>query len=266
MLLIIEVQPPFQEEERRDTKTQKIYSQIEMSSSRCLPLLPISASFFLLIAMLSSYLLDVLYKDSGVYAPYPSQLALEQPEQGVFTVCIALSGSFTFSVVLIRFLQVNAFYPMVCFKSNIISFVFGMTMLIGLYLVPSFAQDKHPYVHYVGAAIYFLSMLVFMVTQTRITAKHPYNHTKCLGRFRIVLSVLACSCPIVYLCARCLVPDGNRYYIAQGSECFIYLLFLIFLSTFAWDFGRIHLRLNSYEVCPRSPDTRKITRNKPLEL
>jgi len=237
-----------------------------MSSSRCLPLLPLSARFFLLTAIISSYLLGVLYKGNDLYVPYPSQLAFGQPEQGVYTVCVALSGSVTFAVVLLRFLQVNAFYPMVCFKSNVISFIAGIIMLIGLYLVPSFSHAEQPYIHYVSTAIYFISMLVFMVTQTRITMKHPYNHTKCLGRFRVVLSALACCCPIVYLCGKCFTLEVNRYYIPQGSECFICLFFLIFVGTFSWDFGRIHLRLNSYEVCPRSPDTRKITRNKPLDL
>ena len=233
--------------------------------NKCLSLLPVSAAFVLLAASVSSYLLGLLHKGTVEYVPYPSDLGLQQPELGIFSTGVAFSGSITFAVILLRFIQVNTFYPMVCYKANYISFLSGMLMLIGLYMVPAFPYDKHAFLHYIGAGIFFFFMILWMITQARITHKHPYNHTKCLAHFRIILCVFACATPVTFVCGRLLAPKEERYYyIPQGCEWFQCLLYLIYMCTFAWDFGRIHLRLNSYEVCPRSPDTRKLTR-RPLD-
>ena len=229
--------------------------------NKCLSLLPVSAAFILLAATLSAYLLGLLHKETLDYLPYPSDIALQQPEDGIFMVGVAFSGSVTFAVILLRFIQVNTFYPMFCSKSNYVSFFSGMLMLVGLYMVPAFPYTTHCYLHYTGAGIFFGFMILFMITQTRITHLHPYNHTKCLARFRILLCALACATPVAFVCGRLLAPEKEEWYmIPQSTQWFQSLLYLIFMCTFAWDFSRIHLRLNSYEVCPRSPDTRKLTR------
>ena len=231
--------------------------------NKCLSLLPVSAAFILLASALSAYLIGFLHKGTLDYLPFPSDIALQQPEDGIFSVGIAFSGSVTFAVILLRFIQVNTFYPMVCYRSNHISFVTGMLMLIGLFMLPAFPHTTHKYLHYTGAGIFFLFMIIFMVTQTRITHKHPYNHTKCLARFRILLCVLACASPVAFVCGRLLAPEQKSwYFIPHGAQWFQCLVYLVFMCTFAWDFSRIHLRLNSYEVCPRSPDTRKLTRRR----
>lgn len=223
-------------------------------SAKCLPILPVAAVFFLLGGVLSSYLLALLHKETIGYLPYPRDLSNTQPERGIISTGLSFGGSITFVVILVRFAQVNTFYPKLSIASNVISLASGILMLTGLYIIPAFPYDAYPIVHCAGAGAHFGFMLLFMITQTRITYKHPFNHTKCIARIRLVITVFAMVCPVTYACGRVFAPeDQHRYYIPQGSEWMLTLFFMIFLCSFAWDFSRMHLRVNCYEVTPRSP-------------
>lgn len=231
-------------------------------STRCLPVLPIAAVFFLLGSMLGSYLFALLHKESIDYIPYPRDLATSQPERGIISAGLSVGGSITFSVILLRFAQVHTFYPRICFVSNICSFASGALLLVGLYIVPAFPYDLYPEIHCSGALSHFGFMVLFMATQTWISYKHPFNHTKCVARVRLAISVLSIVFPVTYVCGRLFAPeDQQRYYIPQASEWLLSLLFLVFLCTFAWDFSRINLRVNCYEVTPRSPISRSLLKN-----
>lgn len=222
-------------------------------ASKCFILLPLFSAILQFLTTLSSYVIGTQIKENVHYLPYPSDLGVEHPERGIFSVGLCVSTGLTFSVLLFRCMQVHSFYPRVCGSINVLSFVCGVGMIIGQSIVPAFSLDENKFVHYAGAVLYFISGWLYMVTQAHISRRYPYNHTQYVITLRVVFAIIGSVCPVTYIVARIFAPkERHRYFIPQVSEWLLAMLFLVFISTFAWDFSKARVRLNSYEISPRS--------------
>ena len=121
--------------------------------------------------------------------PYPSDLLESQPQRGLFTIGISLHSMFAFSVVLLRFTQVNYynyynshnFFPRCYDCVNAVGLFFGVSMVISGCTVTAYSTIEHLVVHYFGAASYFACGIVCMSVNTYISKRQLYNHIPCIG-------------------------------------------------------------------------------------
>ena len=111
-----------------------------------------------------------------------------------------------FSVVLLRFTQVNNFYPR-CFDCvNAVGLFFGVSMVISGCTVTAYSTIEHLVVHYFGAASYFACGIVYMSVNTYISKGQSYNHIPCIGNLRIALTIISIICPLACFFGRLFLP------------------------------------------------------------
>ena len=164
-----------------------------------------------------------------------------------------------FSVVLLRFTQVNNFYPR-CFDCvNAVGPFFGVSMVISGCTVTAYSTIEHLVVHYFGAASYFACGIVYMSVNTYISKGQSYNHIPCIGNLRIALTIISIICPLAYFFGRLFLPlSSDRYFVPHISEWVLALCLWVYICSFAWDFYRIHFTFISYEVTARRGVSRNV--------
>lgn len=224
---------------------------IDMSGASYLCLVPVLSLVVILTSTITTYVFPrvSVVNSTMAYLPYPSDLGDTQPMAGVKIIGVATSSALTFTVMLLRHLQANNFYPQLCVETNIISFVVGLFMLLGECVVAVYSLNDQFVVHYIGIALYFGCGCMYMIMHAHISRKHPFNHPKCLTNLRITFSAFGCLCPLLYALSRLLRLEF-RFHIPQISAWVMHLLIHVYICTFAWDFGRIRLTINSTEISP----------------
>lgn len=212
-------------------------------SKNYLPFLPFFAGIFQFSLAASSYAIGVLFNKSLDYLPYPSDLAEEQPERGLLNVSLGFGGALTFSVILLRYIQINSLYPIRRKKLNMASLTCGIFMVLGQTLMSSFSRKEIDRLYYFSACLYSTFACCYMFSQTHLSRVLVAYHSPGIIKLRVCCSVLSSLCPVGYILARMFASEKQHHYrIPHGAEWLLTFLTIIFTCSFCWDFNRIKFR------------------------
>ena len=197
-----------------------------------------------------SYVLIIILKHPGNYILSPSELGINQPERGLYTIALTLGSVLTFTVLLLRYVQLNSLYPRKNKKLNFASFMCGVVMICAQLTAASFSQDYEKISHYSAGGIYFTFGCIYMITQTHLTRVLPTHHIRCIFYIRLVCTFIGLLCPIAFAITFLLPKVEESGYKIQKLTQWILLFFLqVFICSFSWDFNRI--KFHSYSLDKR---------------
>lgn len=220
-------------------------------TSNYLPFLPFIAALWQFSLVATSYAVGIFLNKRLTYFPYPSDLGISQPEKGLFHAGLNIGGTLTFSVMLLRYIQINSLYPKQCRRTNIFSFFCGIMMVLGQLTVVTYTLDELMIAHFIAASFYFIFGTLYMLTQTLISRHLKQYHNNCIQICRMCCSIIGVLCPVAYTCGRFLAPvEESRYEIPQSAEWLLSLLLIVFIATFSWDFNRIRYRCYNMDLYP----------------
>ena len=209
------------------------------------PLIPFMGSSIRLFLCIASYLVTIFHKKTVSFVPYPSDLTKQEPTAGIMNLSLTLSSMLMFSVVLLRYIQINNVYPRRYRTLNMISLLIGIVGLIAtmasvVYPIP----DTYDFVHFPAACVSYISSSLYMTTQSHISYNMDAFYNRCIVGVRIACSILALCDPIAYTMAKLLLSADNDWHhiVSAGCEWFMHLLFIIYIFTFCADFNQVKFR------------------------
>lgn len=208
-------------------------------------LLPFMASSLQMCFLLASYLVGIFYSGNiDHYVPFPSDLTCSYHEKGLFGIGMILGSMLGFSVVLLRYVQINGIYPRHCGSLNIFSFTIGVTMCCGQMLMVVYPNIKEvDFIHFIAARVYFLSACFYMFTQAQLTRELRHSHTTCVLVLRISCCVLATIGLIAYVVGRIATSESEKWYrIPHASEWLVIACTFVYMSTYCSDFNTVKFR------------------------
>nr|XP_047141329.1 transmembrane protein 150A-like [Hydra vulgaris] len=212
--------------------------------------IPFFAFIFPTTFLAVSYALILIVKRPSNYILSPSDLGINQPEQGIYTIALTLGSVMTFTVQLLRYIQINSLYPRKTKRVNFTSFICGVVMICAQVTAAAFSQDYEQISHYSAGSIYFVFGCIYMITQTYLSQVLPMHHIRSIVFFRLICTIIGCISPIIFGTTFFLskVDDfGNKI---QKLTQWVLLFFLhVFICSFSWDFNRI--KFNSYSLDKR---------------
>ena len=116
------------------------------------------------------YNLMQLKHDNDV--PYISDIGNYKPHSSVFTFGLNLSAMFGLLLILVRYMQVKRVYRNIGSKANLFGLICGLFGILGQLILGSFQLSSHFTMHYLGAFVHFVSIMIFMFIQTFITHRN----------------------------------------------------------------------------------------------
>lgn len=213
------------------------------------PLIPFMGSSIRLILFIASYLVAIFYNKAVSFVPYPRDLTKQEPSAGLLNLSLTFSSMLMFSVVLLRYIQINNVYPRRYRTLNTISLLIGIVELIATMVSVVYPViSAYNFVHFPAMCVSYISSSLYMTTQSHISYNMDAFYNRCIVGIRIACSILALCDPIAYTLAKLLIPVDNRWHnlVSAGCEWFMHLLFIVYIFTFCADFNQVKFR--SYVV------------------
>ena len=215
-------------------------------------MLPIGASLLPSLFIFGAYIhantSDSMRLNNRTNVPYVSDIGNHKPHSSVFTLGLSLGAMFGFWLILVRHIQVDILYDNRRSKANMASSFAGLIGILGELVVGSFQLSSHSILHYLGAFVHFVSIMVFMFLQTFITHRNIENvgTRKNAVALIIVRGLLSSGLlmSIVVFGVFVLLPslsEYNRtgYSIAQIAEWVMFGSVVLFMLTFLYDFRNL---------------------------
>ena len=209
------------------------------------PLIPFMASCIKIFLFIASYLVAVFYSKTVSFVPHPSDLTKNEPEAGIMNLSLTLSSMLMFSVVLLRYIQINNVYPRRYKSLNMISLLIGImgstaTMTSVVYPV----LGVYGFLHFPATCVSYITSSLYMATQSHISYNMDAFYNRCIVGVRIACSILGLCDPIVYTLTRLLVPVDNQWhhFASAGCEWFMHLLLIVYVFTICSDFNQAKFR------------------------
>lgn len=213
------------------------------------PLIPFIASSIRIFLFVASYLMAIFHNKTLSFVPHPSELTRREPEAGMMRLSLTLSSMLLFSVVLLRYIQVNNVYPRKYRTLNILSLLIGTSALTAtLTSVVYPVIGTYSFVHFPADCIFYISTGLYMTSQTHISYNMEAFYNRCIVGLRVACSVLGLCDPIVYTLTKLLIPVSNNWHhlTSAGCEWFMHFLFIVYIFTFCSDFNKVKFR--SYSI------------------
>lgn len=184
------------------------------------------------------------------FPPYISEVGDCKPQSSVFTFGMVLSGCVTLVIILIRYFQVRNYFTG-CDRVNTAALVFGITLVVGKFMVVSFQLSSHKVLHYFGACGYFGGSFLFCCCQAAISSHHSKHHVLCVIRTICAIGMFCTGFLFSLFLLPTLEGKYSKYNIAPISEWAFAALKMLFMLSFCGDFKNIlpilDARRNSYE-------------------
>lgn len=207
------------------------------------------ASSLQMCFLVASYLVGVFYTQNvTTYFPFPSDLGVTYHEKGLFEIGMLIGSTMGFSIVLLRYIQINGIYPRYYRGLNMLSMTIGIVMCCSQMLMIVYPNVKDvEVIHFIVSRVYYLAACFYMFTQTQLTRGLRHFHTKCVTVLRIICCVLVVIGPIAYVLGRHLAPKSENWYrIPHGSEWLVIICTIVYVFTYCSDFDKVKFR--SYSI------------------
>ena len=205
---------------------------------------------------------DTLKLPASRAVPYISDIGDLKPQSGLFTFGLTLSSYFTFGVVLTRFFQVRILANTVRRWINYLALYLGILIVVGKVMVASFQISGHLIAHFLGAALYVVSTVLFISVQTFISFKEKPivgKHRKAFLVTRCLLSATSIAGTIifgVFLLPPFVKYNRGKFFVAQMGEWCFAVCKLLFMLTFMVDFWHLEPRFELLKL-----DTQRVNLN-----
>ena len=236
---------------------------------------PLGASVMPTVFLLSAYFhadeYDLMQLKNDTDVPYISDIGNYKPHSSVFTFGLNLSAMFGLLLILVRYMQVKRVYRNIGSKANLFGLICGLFGILGQLIVGSFQLSSHFTMHYLGAFMHFVSIMIFMFIQTFIThrnipKKDKYTDSKgnnnsklskrgmtLLAYCRWLLSILLFASVVVFgifLDDSLSVYNRRGYSVAQSAEWVMLGCVIVYMLTFLYDFKGLKSSLDIYSEDP----------------
>ncbi|XP_036432576.1 DNA damage-regulated autophagy modulator protein 1 [Colossoma macropomum] len=223
----------------------------------CLPtfLVVWSSSTFIV-----NYLIALFRRDVDVVFPYISDTGASPPESCIFGLMSTITAFAGFATMFARYKylqRLNEITGGVSPALNKAALFFAITSCVGMCFVATFQETAIRIVHDIGAFIFFLSGVVYIILQTIISHKaHPYGTSKRVCYIRTIFAVVAflAAFPTI-ICAFFVKetrlhwnPEDKEYtpHLASAvSEWIVSFTFVFFFFTYIQEFKQFTLKVNT---------------------
>ncbi|XP_037552110.1 DNA damage-regulated autophagy modulator protein 1 [Nematolebias whitei] len=207
-----------------------------------------------------SFVIAVLRRDIDIVFPYISDTGAIPPESCFFSLMTFICSCAGICTIYARYkfveklIEENSVVSPCC---NIASLLFGMLSCLGMSIVATFQETAVRYVHDVGALMFFISGVLYMICQCCISLKaHPYDCSKCVCVIRVGIAVIAFI--VIFPTIICGVlsnqdtmhwnKDDEGYPLHLTSaicEWIVAFSFIFFFFTYIHDFKRFTLQVTT---------------------
>ncbi|XP_060770276.1 DNA damage-regulated autophagy modulator protein 1 [Neoarius graeffei] len=206
-----------------------------------------------------SYLIALLRQDVSVLFPYISETGATPPESCIFSFMATVSSFAGFATMFARYKFVQKLIEKTACVSaclNMAALICAILSCIGMCIVATFQETEVTVVHDLGAFIFFLFGMIYIVLQTAISYKaHPHGSSKRVCHIRAGFLVVAFLAVIPTLgCAAFLKtsklhwdPEDKGYelhIVSAVSEWIAAFTFVFFFFTYIQEFKQFTLKVD----------------------
>ncbi|XP_028305849.1 DNA damage-regulated autophagy modulator protein 1 isoform X2 [Gouania willdenowi] len=211
-------------------------------------------------SFLVSYLVSVLRHDVDVIFPYISDTAAKPPESCIFGLMTVVSAFAGIATIYARYKYVDKLNEgtiVVHPQLNSTAFWLGMISCLGMCIVATFQEFAVNVVHLIGAGLFFISGVLYVILQSYISYKaHPLGSSRRVCWTRAGIASLATLAFFPTVVCACLIkqdaihvdPKDKDYPLHMASaacEWIVTFSFIFFFLTFIDDFKLFTLRVVS---------------------
>ncbi|XP_078797716.1 DNA damage-regulated autophagy modulator protein 1 isoform X1 [Oryzias latipes] len=141
------------------------------------------------------YIISVFRRDVDVLFPYISDTGANPPESCIFGLMTVISSCAGIATIYARYKfveRLNEEPVKVKPHLNTAALWLGMISCLGMCIVATFQETEVTYVHDGGALMFFLSGVIYIVLQTKISyVIHPPGSSANTFRARVVITIIA---------------------------------------------------------------------------
>jgi len=169
---------------------------------------------------------------------FVSELELHEPERSVFSF-ISIWGIILFLfTVLLYYLYVRQITGGI--KTNKIALIFGFISCIGCSVVVSFSVETIPFMHYLGSALSFAGITIYIWTICSLNYNVTERSTSCIVIFRIIIALLQTFSFILLVIFGALFKRGvTPKSLAAICEWFTIYFIIIFIASLSLELCKI---------------------------
>lgn len=210
-----------------------------------------------------SYIIALYRGDVDVIFPYISDTGAKPPESCIFGLMTFISACAGISTIYARYKfveKLSADTGMVSPRLNKAALTLGLLSCLGMCIVATFQETLVTAVHDVGAILFFVSGVLYIILQSVISFRaYPFGSSICVCRVRVGIAILAVLAffPTV-ICAyyvkqttlhRDKEDEDYPFHVASAvCEWIVAFSFICFFLTYIDDFKLFMLRVKAENV------------------
>ncbi|XP_042367179.1 DNA damage-regulated autophagy modulator protein 1 isoform X2 [Plectropomus leopardus] len=210
-----------------------------------------------------SYIIAIYRRDVDIIFPYISDTGANPPESCIFGLMTFISACAGICTIYARYKYVDklsADTSVVSPRLNKTALVLGLLSCFGMCVVASFQEITVTVVHDIGALLFFISGVLYIILQSVISFRaYPFGSSMCVCRTRLGIAILAVVAffPTV-ICAffvkqtelhRDTTDKEYPFHVASAvCEWIVAFSFICFFLTYIDDFKLFTLRVKTENV------------------
>lgn len=210
-----------------------------------------------------SYIIALFRGDVDVIFPYISDTGAKPPESCIFGLMTFISACAGISTIYARYKfveKLSADTGMVSPHLNKTALVLGLLSCLGMCIVATFQETLVTAVHDVGAILFFVSGVLYIILQSVISFRaYPFGSSICVCRVRVGIAILAVVAFFpTLICAfyvkqttlhRDKEDEDYPFHVASAvCEWIVAFSFICFFLTYIDDFKLFTLRVKTENV------------------
>ncbi|XP_049422400.1 DNA damage-regulated autophagy modulator protein 1 [Epinephelus fuscoguttatus] len=210
-----------------------------------------------------SYIIALFRGDVDVIFPYISDTGAKPPESCIFGLMTFISACAGISTIYARYKfveKLSADTGMVSPHLNKTALVLGLLSCLGMCIVATFQETLVTAVHDVGAILFFVSGVLYIILQSVISFRaYPFGSSICVCRVRVGIAILAVLAFFpTLICAfyvkqttlhRDKEDEDYPFHVASAvCEWIVAFSFICFFLTYIDDFKLFTLRVKTENV------------------
>ncbi|XP_027019705.1 DNA damage-regulated autophagy modulator protein 1 [Tachysurus fulvidraco] len=211
------------------------------------------------ITFILNYLIALGRGDVDLIFPYISDTGVAPPERCIFGLMATISAFAGFATMFARYKFVQKLIEGRVAMSpclNKAAFVLATLSCIGMCFVATFQETEMRTVHDIGALLFFVCGMIYIILQTIISYKvYPYGSSKCTCHVRAIFSAVALlTVAITIISASFLktqfhwTPEDQGYklhVVSAACEWIAAFTFVFFFYTYIQEFKQFTVRVDA---------------------
>jgi len=170
--------------------------------------------------------------------PFISDLEISEPERSVFSFISIWGIILLLFSIFLYYLYVRQISGRI--KTNKIGLIFGIISCVGCSLVVSFSVEEIPFIHYLGSALTFAGMTVYIWTICSLNYNVTQRSTSCIVIFRVTIALLQTFSLILFIIFGALFKrEITSKSLAASCEWFMIYFIIIFIASLSYELCKI---------------------------